>query len=96
MNLQKGLGFISLSRLKPDPDILGLIPEQIVSAHNVLPVAYSHNTLTLAMVNPNNLLAIDEVRKFVRGVAIEPIVVAEEDLKRFMENEYSKIVGKGS
>ena len=96
MNLQKGLGFISLSRLKPDPDILGLIPEQIVSVHKVLPVAYSHNTLTLAMVNPNNLLAIDEVRKFVRGVAIEPIVVAEEDFKRFMENEYTKIVGKGA
>jgi type IV pilus assembly protein PilB len=95
MNLQKGLGFISLSRLKPDPDILGLIPEQIVSVHKVLPVAYSHNTLALAMVNPNNLLAIDEVRKFVRGVAIEPIVVAEEDFKRFMENEYTKIVGKG-
>ena len=95
MNLQKGLGFISLSRLKPDPDILGLIPEQIVRVHSVLPVAYSRNTLTLAMVNPNNLLAIDEVRKFVRGVAIEPTVVAEEDLKRFMEDEYTKIVGKG-
>jgi type IV pilus assembly protein PilB len=48
------------------------------------------------MVNPNNLLAIDEVRKFVKGVAIEPVVMAEEDLTRFMENEYPTIVGKES
>lgn len=96
MNAQKGLDFVSLSRLKLDPDVLSLIPEQIITNHSVLPIAYSRNTLTLAMVNPHNLLAIDEVRKFVRGVAIEPAVVAEEDLKRFMENEYSLAIGKES
>lgn len=94
MNVQKGLNFVSLSRLQPDPDILGLIPEQLIISHKVLPIAYSRNTLTIAMVNPNNLLAIDEVRKFVKGIAIEPVVVAEEDLKRFMDGEYARIVGK--
>lgn len=95
MNVRKGLDFIFLANLKLDPDILGLVPEQIIYSHNVLPVAYSRNTLRLAMVNPNNLLAIDEVRKFVRGVAIEPVVVAEEDLRRFMNTEYEGVVGKG-
>jgi hypothetical protein len=95
-NAQMGLGFVFLSKLKLDPDILSLIPEQIITNLNVLPISYARNTLVLAMVNPSNLLAIDEVRKFVRGVAIEPIVVAEEDLKRFMENEYPRIVGNGT
>jgi type IV pilus assembly protein PilB len=94
MNTRKGLNFVFLSNLKIDPDILGLIPEQIINGYNVLPVGYFRNTLTLAMVNPNNLLAIDEVRKFIRGVAIEPAVVAEEDLKRFMDDEYAKVIGK--
>jgi type IV pilus assembly protein PilB len=94
MNIRKGLDFVTLSRLKPDPDIIGLVPEQVITNCKVLPIAYSHNTLTLAMVNPNNLLAFDEVRKFVRGVAIEPVVVAEEDLTRFMADEFAKIVGK--
>lgn len=95
-NAQKGLDFIFLARLKPDPNVLMLIPEQLINSHKVLPVNYFRNTLTLAMVNPNNLLAIDEIRKFVRGVAIEPVVVAEDDLNRFMENEYSRIIGKES
>jgi len=96
MNFQKGLDFVFLSGLKLDPSVLSLVPEQIITNYNVLPITYSRNTLTLAMVNPNNLLAIDEVRKFVRGIAIEPAVVAEEDLKRFMENEYSRVIGKES
>jgi len=96
MNAQMGLGFVFLSKLKLDPDILSLIPEQIITNLKVLPITYFRNTLTLAMVNPHNLLAIDEVRKFVRGVAIEPIVVAEEDLNKFMENEYPRIVGNGA
>ena len=94
-NAQKGLGFISLSRVKLDPDILSLIPFKLASAYRVLPVAYSNSTLTLAMVNPNDLPAIDEVRKFVKGIPIEPTVVAEEDLKRFLEHEYADIVGNG-
>jgi type IV pilus assembly protein PilB len=94
MNVQKGLGFVSLSKLKLDQDVLSIVPQQLVNRYKVLPVAYSNNTLTLAMVNPNDLLAIDEVRKFVKGVAIEPSVVAEDDLRRFMEVEYPKIVKK--
>jgi type IV pilus assembly protein PilB len=94
MNVQKGLGFVSLSKLKLDVAVLSIVPQQLVNRYKVLPVAYSNNTLTLAMVNPNDLLAIDEVRKFVKGVAIEPSVVAEDDLKRFMDFEYPKIVKK--
>jgi type IV pilus assembly protein PilB len=94
MNAQKGLGFVSLSKLKIDSAVLSLIPQQLITRYKVLPVAYSNNTLTLAMVNPNDLLAIDEARKFIKGVAIEPSVVAEDDLKRFMEGEYPRIVKK--
>jgi type IV pilus assembly protein PilB len=94
MNVQRGLGFVSLSKLKIDAAVLSLIPQQLVTRYKVLPVAYSSNTLTLGMVNPNDLLAIDEVRKFIKGVAIEPAVVAEDDLKRFMDHEYPRIVKK--
>lgn len=93
MNLQKGLGFASLSKLKLDREVVRLLPEQTIRTYKVLPIAYARNTLSLAMVNPNNLLAIDEVRKFVRGVAIEPLVVSEEDLTRFLKNEYADIAG---
>ncbi len=94
MNVQRGLGFVALSKLKVDAAVASLIPQQLISRYKVLPVAYSSSTLTLAMVNPNDLIAIDEVRKYIKGVAIEPSVVAEDDLKRFMEHEYPRLVKK--
>lgn len=95
LNAQKGLGMVSLAKLKLDSDVLSFIPLQLIKRYKVLPIAYSNNTLSLAMVNPNDLLAIDEVRKYIKGLAIEPVVIAEDDLKTFLEKDYPEIMKKG-
>lgn len=92
MSLEKGIGFVSLSKYKLDANIISLLPQQTVQRYKVLPIAYSNGTLTLGMVNPNDLMAIDEVRKFIKGVAIEIVVVEERDFDQFMKNEYMKIL----
>lgn len=89
---QKGVGFISLSKLNLDADVLSLLPEKIIKRHHVLPVAYSNRTVTLAMVNPGDLLAMDEARKIMKGVAIEPVAVGKNDFKAFMDDTYHKLV----
>lgn len=94
MNAQKGLGLISLQKLNLQADLLALLPQQFIMEYKLLPIAFSRSTLTLAMVNPNNLLAFDEVRKFVKGVAIEPVIITEEDFKAFMKNTYPSLVKK--
>lgn len=91
LNAQRGIGSVSLSKLQLDKKILSLIPQQIITRYKVLPIAYSNSTMTLAMVNPNDLIAMDEVRKFIKGVAIEPVVLSEEELMEFMENKYPEI-----
>jgi type IV pilus assembly protein PilB len=91
LNAQRGIGYVSLSKLQLDKKILSLIPQQIITRYKVLPIAYSNSTMTLAMVNPNDLIAMDEVRKFIKGVAIEPVVLSEGELAEFMENKYPEI-----
>lgn len=88
MNAQKGMGYISLTNLKLDRDIISLIPQQLVTKYKMIPTGFSNNTVTLAMVNPHDILAIDEARKFIKGVAIDPVLVLEEEFKKFMESEY--------
>jgi len=95
LNAQKGMGMVSLAKLKLDADVLSFIPEQLIKKYRILPIAYSNSTLSLAMVNPNDLLAIDEVRKFIKGLAIQPVVISEDDFKTFMEKEYPEIMKKG-
>jgi type IV pilus assembly protein PilB len=94
MNAQKGMGMKSLANIKIDSEVLALIPKALITRYKVLPIAYSNGTLTLAMVNPSDLPAIDEVRKFIKGLAIEQVLIGDEDLKRFMEKEYPEIMKK--
>ncbi|HOJ44365.1 MAG TPA: GspE/PulE family protein, partial [Syntrophorhabdaceae bacterium] len=86
---------VSLAKLKLDADVLSLVPEQLMKKYRIVPIAYSNSTLTLAMVNPNDLPAIDEVRKIIKGLAIEPVVISEDDFKAFMEKDYPEIMKKG-
>ncbi len=92
MNLNRGLAVVCPTRLNLDKEILGLIPEQFLLRHKVLPLGYSGGTLTLAMVNPADILVLDEIRKFVKHVPIEPVIVTEEDFASFMKNGYRKLM----
>ena len=88
-NRNAGIDFINLSRLKIDPRVLTLLPAPLVNAHKCIPVSFCNNRLTLAMTDPNNIVAFDDVRRILKGVMIEPAAVAEEDFKRFMSTTYA-------
>jgi len=91
---QSGIEYINLSKLQFDPRVIKLLPPQVMQAHRVVPVALSHNRLTLAMVNPNNLVALDDVRRVVKGVIIKPVVTSEDDFKRFISKTYVEMMRK--
>src|SRR4029077_4455282 len=46
-----------------------------------------------AMVNPSNIVAFDDVRRYIKGAIIEPRVCTEEDFRRFMESVYPRLMG---
>jgi type IV pilus assembly protein PilB len=89
-----GVEFVSLQKLQFDARVLGLLPEQTILQHKVLPIAFANNRLTLAMVNPNNILALDDVRRVVKGVMIEPVACSEEEFQRFLSGPYKDLMKK--
>jgi type IV pilus assembly protein PilB len=91
-NAHAGVEYLNLSRAKVDPRVLTLLPPALVNEHRVVPVAFCNNRLTLAMTNPNNVVAFDDVRRVVKGVLIEPVVVTEDEFKRFMTTTYAQAV----
>src|SRR5262249_23160795 len=52
-----------------------------------------NNAVTLAMVNPSNVVAFDDVRRYIKGAIIEPRVCTEDDFRRFMETVYPHVMG---
>jgi type IV pilus assembly protein PilB len=93
-NQQIGIEYLNLGKLQFDPLVIKLLPQQMMQQHKVIPVAFSRNHLTLAMVNPNNLIALDDVRHVIKGVIIEPAATSEEDFKRFITYTYPDILRK--
>src|SRR5262245_40894849 len=53
--------FINLAKYKIDPDIAHLVPEKLARKHQIVPVSKIGNTLTLAMVDPFNIIAVDDI-----------------------------------
>src|SRR6516225_7568417 len=90
---QVGIEYVNLFKGRFDPRVVGLLPQSVCLLHKVLPISYVNNAVTLAMVNPSNLVAFDDVRRHVKGVIIEPQVCTEEDFKKFMDTVYPDLMG---
>ncbi len=93
-NRSAGIDFVNLSRLKIDPRVLTLLPAALINKNRCVPIAFINNRLTLAMTDPNNLLALDDVRRILKGVMIEPAAVTEEDFKRFIATTYAPVTAQ--
>jgi type IV pilus assembly protein PilB len=91
-NRHVGIDFVNLSRVKIDSRVLRLLPQAIINEHRVVPISFANNRLTLAMTNPSNVVAFDDVRRVIKGVLIEPAVVTDDDFKRFMASSYPQLV----
>ncbi len=90
LELQFGVNYISLTKVTPESSCMELIPEKVMRQHQVVPVRKENGILTLAMVNPNNLLALDDIKYRLRGTNIQPVVCTEDDFQHFMETVYAR------
>jgi type IV pilus assembly protein PilB len=80
---------VDINRVSVDPRILKLLPGDIAHRHLVLPLRRVGRTLTVAMANPADPGAIDQL-KFVTRHDIEPVVVGEFTLKKHIDKYYGK------
>lgn len=70
---EAGLPFVDLDNHQPDPAAINAVPERIVKLHSVLPVRKQGMELWVAMANPNNVQAIDDVQ-LASGCRVRPTV----------------------
>lgn len=84
-----GIPYVKLERSLIDPDVLKLVPGHLVAKYNLIPVLKLADTLTVALTDPFNLKALEELRS-ATGLEIEPLLCDEADLKEAMNYFYSK------
>jgi hypothetical protein len=69
------------------PQILRLVPEEIVKKYQVVPIALNNRKLTLAMIDPSDLGTIDEI-SFMTGYIVIPVITPELRLVTALEKHY--------
>ena len=75
LSRQYGVPSINLIEFDLDPSIVRLVPLETATKYNVIPVGRNGTTLTLAMTDPTNVFAMDDI-KFMTGLHVEPVVAS--------------------
>ncbi len=79
---------ITLSQLEIDPETLRLVPAHIAQKYEVLPVRRLGGSLTLAMADPTNVFALDDVA-FMTNLQILPVVASQASIRKAVERHYT-------
>ncbi|MBW3606153.1 MAG: Flp pilus assembly complex ATPase component TadA [Actinobacteria bacterium] len=89
--LAKQLGYeFILERLVAGPDAVAVVPGSLAERHNVLPLRYEPDgTLVLAMADPTDVVAVDDVRMATGARALHVVVAPASAIRRGREQAYS-------
>jgi len=82
------LPLVDLTNYLIDPEITDLIPEALARKHLLIPILRIGNDLTVAMVDPSDVFALDELH-MKTGFSIEPALAAETEVKKALDQHYS-------
>ncbi|HEX6502193.1 MAG TPA: type IV-A pilus assembly ATPase PilB [Terriglobales bacterium] len=87
LSRQYGVPAINLSYFEIDPAVVKLIPYETAKRYQILPLSRVGASLTIAMVDPTNVFAMDDI-KFMTGFNIEPVVASESSINEGIEKAY--------
>jgi type IV pilus assembly protein PilB len=91
LSKQYGVPSINLADFEISPDVLQLVPAELAKRHQLLPVNRAGATLIVAMSDPSNIYAIDDL-KFRTGLNIEVVVASEVAIDEAITRYYEKQV----
>ncbi|MEA2163209.1 MAG: type pilus assembly protein PilB [Thermoanaerobaculia bacterium] len=87
LSQQFGVPSINLVHFEIDSSVIKLIPADVARKYNILPVNKTGATITIAMADPTNVFAMDDI-KFMTGYNVEPVVASELGIKAAIDNYY--------
>ncbi|MGE5311499.1 MAG: type IV-A pilus assembly ATPase PilB [Nitrospirota bacterium] len=92
LSKQYGVPAVDPGKLDVDQEVIDLIPSNIVQKYKIVPISLDGQTLTIAMVDPSNLFAVDDIR-FLTRKNIRVTVATETAIKQAMDRFYDAGTG---
>jgi type IV pilus assembly protein PilB len=92
LSRQYGVPSIALADFEIDPAVVKLVPAETAQKYQVVPLSRAGATLTIAMTDPTNVFAMDDI-KFMTGYNVEPVVASETSVLEAIVKYYGKALG---
>lgn len=87
LSKQYSIPSINLDECEIPEEVIKLIPREVAERHNLIPIARQGSTIVIALSDPSNLYAIDDV-KFLTGLSVDVVVASESAIKHALERYY--------
>lgn len=84
---QLGIPPINLSKYKIDPEIVKLIPERVARHYLLIPISKIKNVISVAMVDPLNIFALDDIKALTRA-EVQTMITTSDDILQAIEKYY--------
>ena len=91
LSKQYGVPSVNLSDFEVSPEVLKILPKEVVTRHQVVPINKSGSVLMIAMADPSNIYAIDDI-KFITNLQVEVVVASEQAIAEAIEKYYTSEV----
>lgn len=79
---------LNLSKYKFSPEVIGLVPERTAKLYNLIPISRFGNTITVAMSDPLNIFALDDLRTLT-GCNIDTVLSSDDEISRSIDAQYN-------
>jgi type IV pilus assembly protein PilB len=89
MAKQIGIEYIDFTERPPEPNAVTAVPKELAERYTLMPVSIESDTLLVAMADPQNVLALDDLR-IITGFDIKPAISTKDDIIAAIE-EYYKV-----
>lgn len=87
LEFQMGIPYINLNKNSIDPQIPQLIPEDLARKYSLIPIKKEGNRLVVAMLDPLNIFAIDDIQ-LITGLNVQPVFTTKQELLHALEQYY--------
>jgi type IV pilus assembly protein PilB len=92
LSKQYGVPSIALGQFDVDASVVKLVPAETAQKYQIVPLSRSGATLTIAMTDPTNVFAMDDI-KFMTGYNVEPVVASETAVVDAIQKYYGRAPG---
>ena len=87
LSKQYGVPYVDLNKFEINPAVIKHIPAEVAQKYRIMPINRAGATITIAMVDPSNIFAIDDI-KFMTGYNVEAVVATEGAIVEVIKKYY--------